>query len=54
MGTLGVLLLAKQSGLVASVGGMISQLIQNGFYCNRSVVTEMLRLAGELVDGVDS
>jgi predicted nucleic acid-binding protein len=46
-GTLGVLLLAKQSGLVASVGTMISQLHKHGFYCRRSVVTEILSLAGE-------
>ena len=46
-GTLGVLVLAKQSGLVASVGSMVSQLLQSGFHCGRSVVTEILRLAGE-------
>jgi len=46
-GTLGVLLLAKQRGLVPAVGAMVSLLLQNGFHCRQSVVREVLRLAGE-------
>lgn len=46
-GTLGVLLLAKQSGLIDSVGAMVAQLRQHGFYCTKSLVAEILRLAGE-------
>jgi len=53
-GTLGVLLLAKQSRLVASVGPLITQLHKHGFYCSRSVVTEVLRLAGEPVRRFDA
>jgi len=52
-GTLGVLLLAKQSGLIASVGAMISQLHKHGFYCSRSIGTEILRLADEPVERFD-
>jgi predicted nucleic acid-binding protein len=46
-GTLGVLLLAKQNGLIGAVFPMIDQLCQNGFYCRPSVTDEILRLAGE-------
>ena len=46
-GTLGVLLLAKQSGLVASLGALIPRLVGHGFFCNRALVAEVLRLAGE-------
>jgi predicted nucleic acid-binding protein len=47
-GTLGILLLAKQKGLITALAPLISQLRLKGFYCRRSVETEILRLASEL------
>jgi predicted nucleic acid-binding protein len=49
-GTLGVLLLAKQAGLLPSVGGAVSLLLRSGFYCSRSVVNDILRIAGEAAE----
>lgn len=46
-GTLGVLLLAKQSGVLQAISPMISQLRQAGFYCSKPVESEILRLANE-------
>ena len=46
-GTLGVLLLAKQSGVLQTINPLISQLRQCGFYCSKPVESEILRLANE-------
>jgi len=47
-GTLGVLLRAKQLGLVDAVGPCIEQLRQGGIRLGEDLITEVLRLAGEL------
>jgi len=47
-GTLGVLLLAKQRGLIMALTPLIPQLRLKGFYCRKSVETEILHLANEL------
>jgi predicted nucleic acid-binding protein len=46
-GTLGVLLLAKESNLITSVKDTISDLLKHGFYCSHSVVSHILSLGGE-------
>jgi uncharacterized protein len=46
-GTLGVLLDAKQAGLIASASGEFARLIDTGFWVRREVQDEFLRLAGE-------
>jgi predicted nucleic acid-binding protein len=46
-GTLGVLLQAKQSGVLQAISPLISQLRQAGFYCSKPVESEILRLANE-------
>lgn len=47
-GTLGVLLKAKELGMIGAVAPMIDQLRQGGIRLGDDVVTEVLRLAGEL------
>ncbi len=46
-GTLGVLLLAKQQGLLTNVSSIVETLIQYGFFCSTPVKAEIKRLAGE-------
>ena len=46
-GTLGVLLKAKQSGLLPSVGKAISQLRDAGLWLNDDLIASVLTLAGE-------
>ncbi len=46
-GTLGVLLKAKERGLVPAVGPLIDQLRQGGIRLGDALVAETLRLAGE-------
>jgi predicted nucleic acid-binding protein len=46
-GTLGVLLLAKQAGLIETVRPLISGLIETGLYIHQDLVDEILLLAGE-------
>jgi predicted nucleic acid-binding protein len=47
-GTLGILLRAKQLGMVKAVAPLIDQLRQGGIHLGDDVVSEVLRLAGEL------
>lgn len=47
-GTLGILLRAKQRGMVEAVAPLIEQLRQGGIHLGDDVVREVLRLAGEL------
>jgi uncharacterized protein len=46
-GTLGILLLAKQEGLIDAVGPILSNLIESGLYVHQDLVNEVVRLAGE-------
>jgi predicted nucleic acid-binding protein len=46
-GTLGVLLGAKQRGLISQVAPLLDQLRQSGIWLNEAVVSEALRLAEE-------
>jgi len=46
-GTLGVLLLAKEEGLVTAVGPLIQQLLDQGLYFLPELVSRALSLAGE-------
>jgi len=47
-GTLGILLRAKQLGMVDAVAPLIDELRQGGIYLGKDVVSEVLRLADEL------
>ena len=46
-GTLGVLLRAKNLGIIDEVAPLLNNLIKNDFYISDSVCREVLRLAGE-------
>jgi len=46
-GTMGVLLLAKESNLVDTIAPMIDQLQESGFYVSPELVSAVLVLAGE-------
>jgi len=46
-GTLGVLLLAKEEGLVTAAGPLIQQLLDQGLYFSPELVGRALTLAGE-------
>jgi hypothetical protein len=46
-GTLGVLLLAKERGLVTSMASVITQLEQRGFRIAPAVIARVLAIAGE-------
>ena len=46
-GTLGVLLLAKEDGLIPSLSPLITDLRKNGFYCSKKLVDDVLRIANE-------
>jgi hypothetical protein len=46
-GTLGVLLLAKQEGLIEAVKPLISSLIESGLHVHQDLAEEVLQLAGE-------
>lgn len=47
LGTLGIILRAKQSGLIAAARPLIEQLLANGSYLSDSLVREALRKVGE-------
>jgi predicted nucleic acid-binding protein len=46
-GTLGVLMKAKQAGLIAAIGPCLDQLDKAGFYFSANVRAKVLTLAGE-------
>jgi predicted nucleic acid-binding protein len=46
-GTVGMLLLAKEEGLVTAIAPLLAQLLENGLYLDESVVRQALLLAGE-------
>jgi uncharacterized protein len=46
-GTLGILLLGKEEGLVTAVGPLIQQLLDQGLYFSPELVSRALTLAGE-------
>ncbi len=48
-GTLGVLLLAKERHLLASVGHAIHQLLAVSLYLDADLIAEVMRLAGEAI-----
>lgn len=48
MGTLGVLIKAKQSGIISSVKNAITKIQSNGFYINENIIKLALKQAGEL------
>ena len=47
-GTLGVLIKAKQSGIISSVKNVITKIQSNGFYINENIIKLTLKQAGEL------
>lgn len=47
-GTLGVLIKAKQSGIISSVKNAITKIQSNGFYINENILKLALKQAGEL------
>ena len=47
VGLAGVLLAAKRSGLLESVGPMLADLSRQGYRLSDTLVTEVVRLAGE-------
>ena len=49
-GTIGVLLRAKQEGVVSMLAPIIRDLISSGFYISESIINEVLILAGESID----
>jgi len=46
-GTLGVLLLAKEDGLITSLSPLITDLRKNGFYCSKKLLEDVLQIANE-------
>lgn len=47
-GTLGVLIKAKQSGIISSVKNAITKIQSNGFYINENIIKLALKQVGEL------
>lgn len=47
-GILGVLIKAKQSGIISSVKNAITKIQSNGFYINENIIKLTLKQAGEL------
>lgn len=47
-GILGVLIKAKQSGIISSVKNAITKIQSNGFYINENIIKLALKQAGEL------
>lgn len=47
VGTVGVLLRGKQSGLLQEIDPAIRRILQNGYYLSERLVSEALRIAGE-------
>ena len=47
VGTLGVLLRAKQQGLIGQIQPILKALIESGFHLSHTLYEEALRLAGE-------
>ena len=48
-GTLGLLLVSKQRGLISEVKPFVEQLLQLGFYADEDLVRLVLRKAGEIL-----
>jgi predicted nucleic acid-binding protein len=48
IGTLKVLLIAKNKGVISSVKQLINELQKHSFRFNKAIVAEVLRLAGEI------
>jgi len=48
MGTLGVLALAKYTGLLREVKPIVDELVESGFWISRKVLEDFLRELGEL------
>jgi len=46
-GTLGVVLMAKQKGIIAQAKPVIEELVRGGMYLSRHVLEEALKLVGE-------
>jgi uncharacterized protein len=46
-GTLGVLIAAKNAGMVAAINPLLSQLNAAGFYMSPQIIAHALQLAGE-------
>jgi uncharacterized protein len=46
-GTLGVLLAAKDVGLISHLRPLITELVQNGLYLEQELIVRVLALAGE-------
>lgn len=49
-GTMGVLLKAKQSGIISNVAPLLEALKNNGFYISDSIVEMVLKQAGESLE----
>ena len=47
-GTLGILLELKRRGLIDSVKSFIDRMFEKGYYLSEELVTEVLKIAGEL------
>jgi uncharacterized protein len=47
IGTFGLLVSAKQAGLILAVKPLLDALMESGFYASRSLYTKTLLLAGE-------
>lgn len=47
-GTVGVLLRAKQNGIINEIRPALDDLVRQGFYISNDVLREVLRLAGEI------
>ncbi|HID56261.1 TPA: DUF3368 domain-containing protein [Candidatus Poribacteria bacterium] len=46
-GTLGLVLIAKQRGLIPAAKPIVEQLLSNGMYLSRKVINKALALVGE-------
>ena len=46
-GTIGVLLKAKQEGIIENLKNVLNELLEQGFYLSDQVYAEVLKLAGE-------
>jgi predicted nucleic acid-binding protein len=47
IGTMGILLQAKEQGYLEAVAPLINQLLDGGIHLSDAIVEEVLRLAGE-------
>ena len=46
-GTIGILIKAKQNGIISQVGPLLKEIIQNGFYISDRLLSVILNAAGE-------